>query len=61
MDNFERWVHETKFRIMRPNIMNQYGVVLDDFGMEAMLDKLMNDFIRPISQGHFLFFLMRMD
>lgn len=61
MDHFERWVHATKFRIMRPNIMNQYGAVLDDFGLEAMLDRLMSDFIRPLSRGYFLFFLMRMD
>lgn len=46
---------------MRPNTMNQYGAVLDDFGLETMLDKLMNDFIRPIARGYFLFFLMRMD
>lgn len=50
VDNFERWVHDTKFRIMRPNIMNQYGAVLDDFGMESMLERLMNDFISPISR-----------
>lgn len=31
--------------------MNKFGAVLDDFGLEAMLDKLMNDFIRPISKG----------
>ncbi|KAF5442347.1 hypothetical protein F2P56_035015 [Juglans regia] len=49
VDNFERWVHETKFRIMRPNTMNNYGAVLDDFGLETMLDKLMEDFICPIS------------
>ena len=36
---------------MRPNTMNKYGVVLDDFGFETMLDKLMEDFIRPISRG----------
>ena len=46
---------------MRPNIMNQYGAVLDDFGMESMLDRLMSDFISPISRGYFLFFVMRMD
>lgn len=51
MENFEIWVHETKFRIMRPNTMNKYGAVLDDFGLEAMLDKLMEDFICPISRG----------
>ncbi|XP_047330848.1 2-oxoglutarate and iron-dependent oxygenase domain-containing protein CP2-like [Impatiens glandulifera] len=50
VENFENWVHETKFRIMRPNTMNKYGAVLDDFGMETMLDKLTEDFIRPISK-----------
>lgn len=53
VDHFERWVHETKFRIMRPNTMNQYGAVLDDFGLETMLDKLMNDFIRPLARVFF--------
>ncbi|XP_027365876.1 uncharacterized PKHD-type hydroxylase At1g22950-like [Abrus precatorius] len=53
VEHFERWVHETKFRIMRPNTMNQFGAVLDDFGMETMLDRLMNDFISPISRVFF--------
>ncbi|KAK1552157.1 hypothetical protein Q3G72_011407 [Acer saccharum] len=53
VDNFERWVHKKKVRIMRPNTMNNYGAVLDDFGLENMLDKLMNDFIRPISRVFF--------
>ena len=51
VENFEAWVNDTKFRIMRPNTMNKYGAVLDDFGLETMLDKLMNGFIRPISKG----------
>ncbi|CAH9104796.1 unnamed protein product [Cuscuta epithymum] len=38
---------------MRPNTMNKFGAVLDDFGMENMLDKLMEDFIRPISRVFF--------
>ncbi|XP_031248808.1 uncharacterized PKHD-type hydroxylase At1g22950-like [Pistacia vera] len=50
VESFERWVHETKFKIMRPNTMNKFGAVLDDFGLETMLDKLMNDFIRPMSK-----------
>ncbi|XP_059433419.1 2-oxoglutarate and iron-dependent oxygenase domain-containing protein CP2-like isoform X4 [Corylus avellana] len=53
VENFERWVHGTKFRIMRPNTMNKYGAVLDDFGLETMLDKLMEDFICPISRVFF--------
>ncbi|KAI3896080.1 hypothetical protein MKW92_033819 [Papaver armeniacum] len=53
VDNFEKWVTESNFRIMRPNLMNKYGAVLDDFGFETMLDKLMDDFVRPISKVFF--------
>ncbi|XP_024030340.1 uncharacterized PKHD-type hydroxylase At1g22950 [Morus notabilis] len=53
VENFEKWVNEAKFRIMRPNTMNRYGAVLDDFGLETMLDKLMESFIRPISKVFF--------
>ncbi|KAK1359476.1 PKHD-type hydroxylase [Heracleum sosnowskyi] len=48
-ENFENWVRETGTRILRPNTMNAYGSVLDDFGMERMLDKLMKDYILPMS------------
>ncbi|XP_050374944.1 2-oxoglutarate and iron-dependent oxygenase domain-containing protein CP2-like isoform X1 [Argentina anserina] len=50
VENFERWVHKTKFEIMRPNTMNKFGAVLDDFGFESMLDKLVEEFIRPMSR-----------
>ncbi|CAI9756127.1 unnamed protein product [Fraxinus pennsylvanica] len=30
--------------------MNTYGAVLDDFGMETMLDKVMEEYIRTISK-----------
>lgn len=53
VENFENWVNEAKFRIMRPNTMNKFGAVLDDFGLETMLDKLMEGFIRPISKVFF--------
>ncbi|XP_002524872.2 2-oxoglutarate and iron-dependent oxygenase domain-containing protein CP2 [Ricinus communis] len=53
VENFEKWVNDSKFRIMRPNTMNKYGAVLDDFGLETMLDKLMDGFIRPISKVFF--------
>ncbi|KAK4767645.1 hypothetical protein SAY86_015395 [Trapa natans] len=53
VENFEKWVNEVKFRIMRPNTMNKYGAVLDDFGFETMLDKLMEGFVRPISKVFF--------
>ncbi|XP_012075705.1 2-oxoglutarate and iron-dependent oxygenase domain-containing protein CP2 [Jatropha curcas] len=53
VENFERWVHDTKFRIMRPNTMNKYGAVLDDFGLQTMLQKLMDEYIRPMSRIFF--------
>ncbi|XP_048329485.1 2-oxoglutarate and iron-dependent oxygenase domain-containing protein CP2 isoform X1 [Ziziphus jujuba] len=53
VENFEKWVNDAKFRIMRPNTMNRYGAVLDDFGLETMLDKFMEGFIRPISRVFF--------
>ncbi|XP_057528142.1 2-oxoglutarate and iron-dependent oxygenase domain-containing protein CP2-like isoform X2 [Amaranthus tricolor] len=51
VENIENWVCETKCKIMRPNTMNRYGAVLDDFGLGFMLDKLMGDFVRPIAKG----------
>ncbi|CAJ1977462.1 unnamed protein product [Sphenostylis stenocarpa] len=50
VDSFERWVRGTKLRIMRPNAMNKHGVVLDDFGLEIMLDRFLSDFIHPMSR-----------
>ncbi|XP_055833562.1 2-oxoglutarate and iron-dependent oxygenase domain-containing protein CP2-like [Solanum dulcamara] len=50
VENFEKWIRETKFRIMRPNTMNKFGAVLDDFGLQTMLQKFMEDFILPISK-----------
>lgn len=43
---------------MRPNTMNRFGAVLDDFGLDTMLEKLMEDFIRPISRGKSFIFLL---
>ncbi|XP_025815779.1 uncharacterized PKHD-type hydroxylase At1g22950 isoform X1 [Panicum hallii] len=53
VENFEKWVHAMKFKIMRPNTMNKYGAVLDDFGLEAMLNQFMEQFVAPISRGFF--------
>ncbi|KAH9322966.1 hypothetical protein KI387_017605, partial [Taxus chinensis] len=49
VENFEKWVDATKFDVVRPNTMNKYGVVLDDFGFDNMLNKLMTDFIKPLA------------
>lgn len=53
VDNFEKWVHVNDYKIMRPNTMNKFGAVLADFGLEAMLDSLMEDYVRPISKVFF--------
>ncbi|EFJ08531.1 hypothetical protein SELMODRAFT_131662 [Selaginella moellendorffii] len=47
--HFEKWAHEVKVSVLRPNTMNNYGAVLDDIGMETMLDQLMMKFIRPFA------------
>lgn len=60
MENFEKWVGDSKYRIMRPNTMNKYGAVLDDFGLETMLDKLMEGYVRPIAKGAILFSSLNM-
>jgi len=51
VENFEKWVNAAKFKTMKPNTMNKYGAVLDDFGLEPMLNKLMEEFICPLSRG----------
>lgn len=53
VENFEKWVNATKFRIMRPNTMNKYGAVLDDFGFYPMLDKLMKEYVTPLATVFF--------
>ncbi|CAI9259276.1 unnamed protein product [Lactuca saligna] len=54
VENYEKWIMETKSATIRPNTMNKFGVVLDDFGMEPMLEKLIEDFIRDISKIFFI-------
>ena len=49
VEHFERWVAEARIKIMRPNTMNKYGAVLDDIGMENMLNQLMCKFISPMA------------
>lgn len=51
VEHFENWAQEAKVKVMRPNTMNNYGAVLDDIGMEGMLNDLMTRFINPIAAG----------
>ncbi|KAM7250811.1 hypothetical protein ACFE04_022694 [Oxalis oulophora] len=50
VENFEKWAAELNIPILHPNKMSRFGAVLDDFGFEKMLAKLMNDYICPISK-----------
>eukprot|EP01089_Gocevia_fonbrunei_P020042 TRINITY_DN7311_c0_g2_i1.p1 TRINITY_DN7311_c0_g2~~TRINITY_DN7311_c0_g2_i1.p1 ORF type:complete len:124 (-),score=30.28 TRINITY_DN7311_c0_g2_i1:482-853(-) len=38
---FENWSDKNKFNVQRPNSMNNYGAILDDFGFENTLNDLM--------------------
>ncbi|CAM6105754.1 unnamed protein product [Calypogeia fissa] len=49
VEHFENWAQEAKVKVMRPNTMNNYGAVLDDIGMEGMLNDLMTSYINPIA------------
>ncbi|XP_035838800.1 uncharacterized protein LOC110906451 [Helianthus annuus] len=48
--HFDAWARNTDSSISRLNTGNGYGVSLDDIGMKATLDKLMEDYISLISR-----------
>ena len=37
--HFEQWCKASKLRINRPNSMNKYGAILDDFGFQTVLNQ----------------------
>ena len=46
-------VEESGIEVRRPNSMNNYGVVVNEIGMENFMDKLMNDVTQPIATALF--------
>eukprot|EP01130_Rhizamoeba_saxonica_P017481 TRINITY_DN8485_c0_g1_i1.p1 TRINITY_DN8485_c0_g1~~TRINITY_DN8485_c0_g1_i1.p1 ORF type:complete len:258 (+),score=63.10 TRINITY_DN8485_c0_g1_i1:66-776(+) len=48
VENFEAWNIAKGLKIHRPNSMNNYGAILDDFGFEDVLNELMNTIIDPL-------------
>ena len=46
---FEAWCEKQQVTINRPNSMNNYGAVLDDFGFDSFFNHLMTEYISPIS------------
>ena len=46
---FESWCAKQEVTIQRPNSMNNYGAILDDFGFDSFLNCLMTEYISPLS------------
>ena len=46
---FESWCANQQVTIQRPNSMNNYGAILDDFGFNSFLNRLMTEYISPLS------------
>ncbi|KAL9309039.1 putative prolyl 4-hydroxylase, alpha subunit [Arabidopsis thaliana] len=53
VENIGKWVHETNFPIRRPYHMSKYGVAFVDFGLDIMLQQLMEEFLFPICKVFF--------
>lgn len=51
VEHFERWAQDARVKVMRPNTMNNYGAVLDDIGMEGMLNHLMLRYLKAMAAG----------
>jgi hypothetical protein len=46
---FSRWCKRKKLSTLRPNTMNNYGIVLDSIGFAPMLQVWMTDYVLPFS------------
>ncbi|XP_010461698.1 PREDICTED: uncharacterized PKHD-type hydroxylase At1g22950-like [Camelina sativa] len=53
VENIRKWAEETNFPIRRPNNMSKHGVVLDHFGLDIFLKKLIQEFIFPLCKVFF--------
>jgi len=47
--SIDSWCERNKIKKQRPNSMNNYGIILDDFGFAPFLDQLMTEYIVPLS------------
>ncbi|CAD7923318.1 unnamed protein product, partial [Amoebophrya sp. A120] len=47
-----RGVHDSQLKVQRPNSMNNYGVILNDVGLEPLMDAIQN-LLRPLGQARF--------
>jgi hypothetical protein len=49
IDNFESWCKTHDENVHRPNSMNNYGAILDDFGFEFCLEQLVSQVMNVLS------------
>ena len=47
---FEAWCDANRVEVKRPNTMNNYGAILDDFDMRDMMDAAMTQYVSPLSR-----------
>lgn len=53
LENYERVAADQEWRIARPNSMNNYGVIIDNIGLEPWIDALQTDVLRPVASELF--------
>lgn len=46
---YKSWCEKQNICLPKPNSMNNYGVILNDFGFEPMLNQVMLEYIKPLS------------
>lgn len=49
MDHFEAYCKKSGEKVHRPNSMNNYGAILDDFGFERCLEQLLSQVLNVLS------------
>ncbi|CAD7930323.1 unnamed protein product [Amoebophrya sp. A25] len=47
-----RGVHASQLKVQRPNSMNNYGVILNDVGLEPLMDSI-QELLRPLGEARF--------
>lgn len=53
VEAFQRWCDENDLNKLRPNSMNNYGVILDSFGFDHCLQTLMGEVVTPFARQCF--------
>jgi len=49
VDNFENWCLRNGVTVNRPNSMNNYGAILDDFGFDPVFNEITEKIINPLA------------